>query len=60
MVSIFLPAIQKVLNDKNVSQEHQGKTFTKNFLSSKPAEFYFGEIKKLPDKWEKVTQNNGQ
>ena len=38
--------------------EEQAKTFVKNFLSLKPAEFYLRGINKLPDK--EVIQNNGK
>ena len=31
-----------------------------NFLSSKPAEFYLRKNNKLPAKWQKVIQNNGE
>ena len=34
-------------------QEHQMKTFVKNFLSSKAAECYLGVIQTLPEKWHK-------
>ena len=46
------------LNDKHLSQEDQVKTFEENFLSSKPVEFYMGGINKLPDNWQKASQNN--
>ena len=38
---------------KKINQDDQ-----ENFLSLKPGEFYLSGIKKLPDKWSEVIQNN--
>ena len=36
------------------------KTFMENFLNSKPTEFFLSVIKKLPNKWQEVIQNNSE
>ena len=43
-----------------LNKENQLKTFVEIFLSLKPAEFYLRGIKKLPDEWKEVIQNNGE
>ena len=45
---------------KKSSQEVQVKTFVKNFLSWKPAEFYLRRIIKLPDELQEMIQNDGE
>ena len=53
-------SLQNAVNDKIFSQEDLVKMFVENFLGSKPAEFYWRRINKLPDKLQELIQNNGK
>ena len=57
MISIFFLSLQNALNDKQFPKEDEVKTFVKNFLSSKPDEFWSRVINKVSGKWQEVIQN---
>jgi len=45
----------KKLADRDAAETHLGK-----FLNNKPQKFYTDGIMKLPEKWQKIIDNNGQ
>ena len=45
----------KKLSDRDAAQTHLGK-----FFNNKQQKFYTDGIMKLPEKWQKVIDNNGQ
>ena len=51
--------MQDNIQQESCRKKHQVKTFAKNFLSWKPAEFYLRGIKRL-DKWQEMIQINGE
>ncbi|WP_025903236.1 IS630 family transposase [Tatumella sp. UCD-D_suzukii] len=53
-------SMQHSLSGKNFSNESDVKSHLNKFFADKDPTFYEGGIMVLPDKWQKVIENNGQ
>ena len=52
-------ALQRAIGDTEFENEEDVKSFLDNFIVSKPRDFWMKGIKTLPERWQKVIDNEG-
>ena len=52
--------MQNALTGIRFTLEQSIKNWLDSFLAAKPAQFFWGGIRKLPERWEKVIASEGQ
>ncbi|CAH2092000.1 unnamed protein product [Euphydryas editha] len=53
-------SLQNSLNGKKLADRNSAENHLAKFFDDKPQKFYTDGIMKLPEKWEKIIDNNGQ
>ncbi|EGI58226.1 Histone-lysine N-methyltransferase SETMAR, partial [Acromyrmex echinatior] len=53
-------SLQNSLDGKTLADKKAAENHLKKFFADKPQKFYTDGIMKLPEKWQKVIDNNGQ
>ena len=56
----FFRSMQNALTGIRLTSEQGIKNWLDSFLAAKPAQFFWDEIHKLPERWEKVIASDGQ
>ena len=52
-------ALQCAIGNTEIENEEDAKSFLNNFIVSKPHDFWMKGIKTLPERWQKVIDNEG-